>query len=270
MVDTAVASKSTLNQQLSGKEKRVLYETDKDSSGSKWARCLSCRCLGQKVEITSEYINTREWKGCSRIESSLDIDKVEDIQLREPCGCTLLFCKHGDIRVYGKDGDDKDKYFTCYHVEDAGNVFLQLGEVTHKLNDLKYGMKRPDDPSIQKVMYNSADDGACVKCIRTSCCGCFRPSTVVTKTSINQSVFECGKCAFVTKRLDFDHITDLQRRQKCHQMCCNAGDIRVYGKDQDQTSEYFDVTWIQDTKEKFTTINDFWNRLNNRERVGFE
>lgn len=257
---------------IHGGEKKTLYDTNNDSGLSKFARCIGCRCCGQKVVVTTESINVSEWHGCSHVNKSMDIDNIKDIQLQETFGCCLLCCKHGDVRIYGQDADQKEEYFTCYHIENAGEVFLKLGEVNAKINDMKFGIRRHRDPTLEHVLYNSGDDGKCVKFTRCFlCCGCARPTTVITKSGITTTKLEpMSGCKFITKRMDFDRIKDIQKRSPCMQMCCGAGTLRIYGQDEDQTDEYFDVEWVSNTSAKFATINDYWNKLNNRDRVGFE
>jgi len=215
--------------------------------------------------ITKEEIVVKEWKGCSRTENSVDIDNVKDLQLRESCSPCLCFCGRGNIRVYGKDSTQKEEFFTLLHVEHAGEIFLNLSALVNKIDNMKDGLARPVDKSIPDPIYNSRKDPCCLRCCRTFFCGCWSPTTIVTKGAVNQSRWE--KCGRTTTRMDFDDIKDIQIKQDLCDYCWNTGTIRVFGSDSDQKADFFDITWVGHAR----TTGDYMRRqmdlLNNRERV---
>eukprot|EP00300_Choanocystis_sp_HF-7_P012138 c17765_g1_i2.p1 GENE.c17765_g1_i2~~c17765_g1_i2.p1 ORF type:complete len:282 (+),score=58.69 c17765_g1_i2:667-1512(+) len=248
--------------------RKIYHDTDLESSGSKFARCLKFDCLGQKSVVSSENVVVEEFVACSRVTRSMDVDLIDDIQLRETCGVCLCLCGKGDIRIYGADADQTNDYFTLFNVENAAQVFSELGELVSKLNDLRYGLKRPDDQTIPFVIYNSHDDGSHIKLMRCLLFGCLRPHTVITKSGVTQSQWQGVER--VTKRMDMDVIKDLSMSQNLCDLCCTTGRIRIFGQDKDQTDDFFDVTWIDNVKQKFSHLDNYHAMLNNRERIGFK
>jgi len=247
-------------------KKIILHDTNKESAKAKCARVITCHCCCyQKSTITREEIVVKEWKGCERTENSMDIDKVKDLQLNELCTPCLCICGRGDIRVYGKDSTTKAEYFTLYNVEHAAEVFLSVSGIINKIDSMKDGLARPTDHSIPDPIYNSRKDPFLIKCCRTTWCGCWNPTTIVTKGAVNQSRWQ--KCGRTTTRMDFDDIKDIQVKQGLCDYCFQTGTIRVFGTDSDQKADFFDITSVGHVKK----VGDYMRRqvdlLNNRQRV---
>eukprot|EP00300_Choanocystis_sp_HF-7_P030873 c39859_g1_i1.p1 GENE.c39859_g1_i1~~c39859_g1_i1.p1 ORF type:complete len:271 (+),score=48.42 c39859_g1_i1:52-864(+) len=248
-------------------KREVFYDSALDSPLAKCGRWMTCACMAQKSRFTSEKVQTEYWSGCTKQTNSIDIDAVKDLQLRETCGICLCLCGRGEIRVYGHDADQKGEFFTCKYIENAAEVFVKLSELKYHLDDLKLGMKRPKAEDIPWSIYNSNKDGACLKCLRVSACGCFHPTTIVTKGAITQTEWT-RSCVKVSKRFDFDHVTDMKKTQGLCDCCCQTGTIKVYGSDADQ-KDGVTISWVGNINSVFSNMDNFRSILNNRDRVGF-
>eukprot|EP00299_Pterocystis_sp_00344_P004444 c1543_g1_i1.p1 GENE.c1543_g1_i1~~c1543_g1_i1.p1 ORF type:complete len:278 (+),score=40.09 c1543_g1_i1:839-1672(+) len=249
---------------------KKFYRTEDDSDCSKCLRTLRCGCFDPKYDINVESVKIEEWRDCTLQNDSVDVDDIRDMSMTQTCGPGLYYAGQGHIKLYVTekvDGVNKDRTVLLRHVENARKVFDTFASHVYKVNNLKLGMKRPDLKDMPFLIYDSDADPSMLKCGRAIlCCGCCCfPHTVITKERIS-TTFWTSTCQKQTLQFDLDHIENVTLKRGCVASCfCNAGDIDVSGKDQDQNG--IKMTWVYNSKHVFSKLDDYCNVLNNRNRV---
>jgi hypothetical protein len=246
-------------------QKTVFYRTEDDSAAANWERRLRCGCCNPSYVMTAEAVKIESWEGCSRKNTSIDIDEVEDMALKQGLTPGYCFCGRGHIVLYLKT----HKTYTVVHVEKAEKVFKEFSSSVAKVNNLKFGINRADDKETPFVMYDSALDNNWVKfCRSVVLCGgcCFFPHTVITKERIT-TIRWTPKCQRETLSFDLDRITDVKLSRTLVDccLCSGNGTIMITGTDADQTG--VKIPHLSDSKAVFSKLDNFANMLNNRNRV---
>jgi hypothetical protein len=252
-------------------QRKVFYNTDDDSSISKHLRTLRCGCWNPKYVLTSESVRMEFCKGCSRVNDSIDIDKIEDMSLTQHLGLGYCCAGQGTIRIYSYETVNKkreEKVIKLVYIENAPKVFDEFASHVGKINNLVLGKARPDDPSTGgNLIYDSGADPASVKCLRSYlCCGCcFFPHTLITKSRIT-TIQWTPTCDKKTLQFDLDNVQQLTLDRPCIScLCHDVGTIKVQGTDKDQS--HFNIRFVVNSKEVFTKLDSYVNLLNNRRRV---
>lgn len=250
-------------------EKKDFYRTSDDSSGANCERKMRCGCLDPRYVITTEAVRIEAWSGCSRKNRSIDVDEVEDLSLVQRCTPGYCLYGRGHIRLYLKDQGAGEKFDSILikHVENADKVFHEFSSHIHKINNLKFGIKRPDLEGVDFHVYDSSNDGMGAKFLRTIvCCGCcFVPHIRVNGERISSTQWTLT-CSKRTSNFDLDHVEDVVLNRNCIDYClCGTGTLKITGSDGDQTNPSY--KHIGNAKKVYDMVDKYTNLLNNRDRI---
>lgn len=251
-------------------QKKTFYRTEDDSQCSKWLRTLRCGCCNPKYVVNTESVKIEEWKGCSQVNDSVDVDNITDLNLTQCMSLGYCCANQGNVKLYVQEeigGKKVERVVELRYIEKAPDVFREFSGHIQVVNNLKFGMKRPELKDMPHLVYDSTSDSGILKCWRSIvCCGCwFFPQTIITKQNITTTNWT-PTCTKETLQFDLDNIDDLQLQRDIFSCCCHdAGTIVVTGNDKDQKG--VKIRHVANSKKVFLKLDEYVNTLNNRNRV---
>eukprot|EP00301_Raphidiophrys_heterophryoidea_P007578 c12913_g3_i1.p1 GENE.c12913_g3_i1~~c12913_g3_i1.p1 ORF type:complete len:203 (+),score=47.79 c12913_g3_i1:2-610(+) len=194
--------------------------------------------------------------------------------MRQELDCGYCLFDRGNVTLYLKSpkadkGQPKDHFPSekFVRIQHASSVFREFSTHVHHINNLKFGMKRPDVASTAFVMYDSDHDSRMLRCWRglNTCLCCFSPRALITKERITTFRWEgCGK---VTQQFDTDKVQNVTLESGCCEMFwCASGTLTIEGSDPDQKNGVV-VQYVGHVNKVFRSFDEYVKVLNNRDRI---
>jgi len=274
--------------ELMNQEKKVFYTTADDSSGANCLRKLRCGCFDPEYVFTTEAIKTSEWHCCFggccvRKNDSIDVDEIKDMALWQTCGPGWCLFDRGHFIIYFKEGNDPVQERHIWHIEGSSKIFEEYSVHVSKMNNLKFGMRRPETGGPDN-MYDSKNDSNCQKCCRTFvCCGCCCfPNSTISKRHVATDQWTCampkGICGFCVdggfgccikkwEIVDVDDIKDVTMERTCFDMCVGTGKIILDTPTDIDQSNGVTLKFVGNASEVYKQFDEFVNKLDNRGRI---
>eukprot|EP00298_Acanthocystis_sp_HF-20_P005237 c15477_g1_i1.p1 GENE.c15477_g1_i1~~c15477_g1_i1.p1 ORF type:complete len:283 (+),score=85.25 c15477_g1_i1:24-851(+) len=247
-------------------EKRVFYKTADDPQGLKVLHALACGCCRPQYIISTESIKIETINCCSQNSKSIDVDEITDLSMYNVPTPAYCCYDEGHIRLYVKT-EKLEETVILKNIAASHKVFEDFSSHIHKINNLKWGMKRPETKDVPHLLYDSDADPCGLKFFRSICCckcWCF-PRTVITKEKITTTTWGIN-CKQETLQMDLDNVTDVNSSRGLTSCCfCGSGTIDVTGTDKDQKD--LKIQYVARSQKVFDKLNEVTSLLNNRNRA---
>lgn len=127
-------SVNSFNKTTLEEEGDIIYASTTKSDCYFWTRWLWCACMEPMHIVTTKYVETSKWVGCTKESDSKAMDIFDDAELNQSCfqhiwnTCGCCCVDHGTITLLGADRSD----WSLEKIHNANETFDRIQKILAK------------------------------------------------------------------------------------------------------------------------------------------